>query len=647
MNKTHCNIFCKIYNIFKVCGINGLLYKKDNQDISKQLQLMNGLICHRGPDDDGTYVTARAGMGMRRLSIIDLSTGNQPMKNEAGDVTIIFNGEIYNYQVLKLELENEGVVFNTQSDTEVILRLYEKYGEGLLSRLNGMFAFSIHDVKNKLIFIARDRFGEKPLYYYHSDEKVAWASELKSIVSLFPELKQISAEALVLFFSLTYIPAPYSIYQNIYKLEPGHYLKFDTTTLQQELHEYWDINTEKNTGAGITYDSAKKEVRNLLFESVEQRMIADVPLGVFLSGGVDSAIIASVMAKISNQKVQTFTVGYENKRYDESARAKQIATHIGADHHEYVLDYKDIFNKVDEVILNYDEPYADSSCLPTYFISSKTVQHVKVALTGDGGDEVFGGYDKYMLQHYRDIYRKYVPGFIKPLFANKRFIDTVLGRSDSKSIFSKVRKVADIINEELIPGHLNIIALGFRQAELEQLFTNGAKDYKSLLAPHLAKLDRGTDALKQLRYIDKQISLEGDMLVKVDRASMLSSLECRSPFLDHRLMEYTYQLPDSYLINKGSKKRILKDTFEDMVPPGYFEAPKSGFEVPVGEWFKGPLKQDLLDTLSETALKTVGLFNVDYISRLIDEHISDKANHAHQLWTLYCFQKWFKNNIYA
>jgi asparagine synthase (glutamine-hydrolysing) len=606
---------------------------------------MNDRIIHRGPDDDGRFCTDSIAMGMRRLSIIDLSTGNQPMYNNTRDIVIVFNGEIYNYKILKAELEADGIQFNTHSDTEVILKLYEKYGENLLNKLNGMFAFSIYDKNKNQVFIARDRFGEKPLYYFHDNEKFVWASELKSIISLFPELKKVNRDALALFFSLTYIPAPYSIYQNITKLLPGHYLKINTITLAIEDKQYWDINLQDKDEANVSYQDAQKNIQNLLNESIEQRMIADVPLGVFLSGGVDSTIIAAIMANISDKKVKTFSVGYENKRYDESARARQVAAHIGSEHHEYILDYKDIFDIADKIILNYDEPYADSSCLPTWFISSKTAQHVKVALTGDGGDEVFGGYNKYMLPHYRRKINRYVPEFIKPLLTKKSFADKFLSRGDSKSIFSKARKVVGILNEDLISGHLNLLALGFRQDELNQLFTGNAADYKQLLKDHLGIINPKVDELKQLRYIDKQISLEGDMLVKVDRASMLCSLECRSPFLDHRLMEYTYKLPDDYLIHKGNKKRILKDTFENLLPKGFFNSPKSGFEIPVGEWFRGPLKKDMLETLNDVSLQHSGFFNIDYVHKLIAEHISNKTDHARQLWALYCFQKWYKANI--
>ena len=623
-----------------MCGINGLLYRQDTPQIKENITRMNGLIEHRGPDSEGVYLTQRIAMGMRRLSIIDLSTGDQPIYNDDKQIVIVFNGEIYNFLDLKAELELQGTVFRTHSDTEVVLRLYEKHGYEMLDKLNGMFAFSIHDKRNDTVFIARDRFGEKPLYYHLDEARIVWASELKSIANFFPEVKKMSKDALSLYFALTYIPAPYCIYQDVFKLLPGHYLIIDTNSLKIKSTKYWDIDTKPVVKQPVSYEDAKKEIRELMFESVQKRMIADVPLGVFLSGGVDSTIVAAIMAKQTDRKIKTFSVGYANKRYDESDRARQIAEHIGSDHHDYILDYKEIFNKIDEIVTNYDEPYADSSCLPTWFVSSKTVKHVKVALTGDGGDEVFGGYNKYTLPHYRKRFQKLVPKFARPLIAGT-LGSKLFEKGDSKSLFAKITKVASSLNEELIPGHLNVIALGFKQHELDVLLNKEAVNYKSLLYPLFFNLTPATDELKTLRYIDKQISLEGDMLAKVDRASMLCSLECRAPFLDHRLMEYTYQLPDDYLLNNGNKKRILKDTFEDLLPKGFFNAPKSGFEIPVGQWFREDLKDDLLQTLSDAALLKTGLFNLNYIKKLITEHLSKKANNARQLWTLYCFQKWY------
>lgn len=393
-----------------MCGINGIISNHNKPDLASRIGRMDDLIFHRGPDEDGVYVDdEKVAFGMRRLSIIDLTHGKQPIKNADGSLVIVFNGEIYNYRVLKQALQNKGVSFNTSSDTEVILKLYELYGNDSVKELNGMFAFSIHNKKSKEVFIARDRFGEKPMYYTKTADEIIWASELKSIVEQKPEVKKISPEALQLFLSLSYIPAPYTIYQNVYKLEPGCSMVINTETLDITIQKYWDTKPGEPTNRIENYTEAAKQVEKLLFDSVEKRMIADVPIGVFLSGGVDSTIIASIMSKLSNQKIKTFTVGYRNKRYDESGRAALIAKEVNSEHYECLLDYDEVIGDIDKVILNYDEPYADPSCLPTYFISHKTSSFVKVALTGDGGDEVFGGYNKYLLHTYGRLYQAVVP----------------------------------------------------------------------------------------------------------------------------------------------------------------------------------------------------------------------------------------------
>jgi asparagine synthase (glutamine-hydrolysing) len=627
-----------------MCGINGIVSGKPVLGIAWMIEKMNDCIAHRGPDDDGVYtLNDEMAMGMRRLAIIDLSTGNQPFYNDDRSLTIVFNGEIYNYRTLKLELEQQGIIFKTSSDTEVLLKLYELHGPDCLAKLHGMFAFSIHDQRRNIVFIARDRFGEKPLYYHHSDERLIFASELKSIISLFPELKKISADALNLFFALTYIPAPHTIYQNVWKLQPGHFMEVSLKTLKKEITCYWDIKLNSGANPAINYDDAKLRVEHLLTESVTQCMVADVPLGVFLSGGIDSTIIAAIMARNSTEKIKTFSVGFKNKKYDESDRARTVARHIGSDHHEYILDYKDLRSEVNSIILNYDEPYADSSCLPTYFISKQTAKEVKVALTGDGGDEVFGGYNKYLAISYRNLYKKYIPGFIRKLLGSKTIISALAGKS-GKSILGKAHKLLTALDENVVDSHLNIIALGFREDGLQNLIDpKWQRDYKAILRPQLEAINKDADELKQVRYIDKVVSLEGDMLVKVDRASMLCSLECRAPFLDHRLLELTYQVPDDYLIKGRNKKRILKDTFEHLLPPGFFNSPKSGFEIPVGDWFRGDMKQELDEALSIEKLAQHGLLNIPYVRALFTEHTGNKADHSWKLWTIYCFQKWYQD----
>ncbi len=629
-----------------MCGINGVVLKSENKSLESQIKRMNELIVHRGPDDNGYSCFGGVALGMQRLSIIDLSTGSQPMFSDDKQITIVFNGEIYNYREIKERLISTfGVRFNTQSDTEVILKGYEVWGEEVLQHLNGMFAFSIFDKKRNKILIARDRFGEKPLYFVKNDDEILWASELKSIINLRPELKKISKPALSLFLALTFIPAPYTIYEEIYKLRPGHFISIDIPNFTIIEQAYWDIDLEKSVNI-TSYEKAKEEIRTILFDSVKMRMIADVPLGVFLSGGVDSTIIAAIMSKLSDIPIKTFSVCYSNKRYDESARARLVAEHIGSDHHEYVLNYTEVSDELDNVILNFDEPFADSSCIPTYFVSKHTVNHVKVALTGDGGDEVFGGYNKYLIHSYGKLYNKLVPKPLKNLifgYVNK------LRHSDGKGYLNKIKKLIISVGSSVALNHINVISLGFQSKDLKRLIRAEAYmdmseellDFKSFAGKDLSLLE----PLKVARYIDKNISLEGDMLAKVDRASMLCSLECRAPFLDHRLMELSYRMPDSFLIRGNNKKRILKDTFKDLLPKGFFINTKSGFEIPVSDWFRNELKEGLYDTLSEENLNSHSLFCNDYVHQLIREHIELGIDNSFKLWTLFCFQKWYNHNF--
>lgn len=620
-----------------MCAINGILSRFTDHSIAASIRLMNGMVLHRGPDDEGyEIVEDRLAMGMRRLSIIDIREGQQPIFNDTRTLSIIFNGELYNFKELRLQLKNMGISFKTHSDTEVLLKMYEQWGIEMFSRLNGMYAFAIHDRKRQELIIARDRFGEKPLYYYHHEDEFIWASELKSIVEIKPGLKEISVRALSMFLTLTYIPAPYTIYKDIKKLEPGHYLKINTDHLSFEKHRYWQIPVEKEE-LQTDYAAAKKELRSLLFDSVEKRMIADVPLGVFLSGGVDSTIIAAIMSRISKKKINTFSVGFTNKRYDESERARLAAIHIGSKHHSHILDYASILEKIDAILLNYDEPYADSSCLPTWSVSKHAAGHVKVALTGDGGDEVFGGYNKYLLHNYGKLYQELIPGFIR----NKLVAlvnSPVWKGNDTRSFTSKFKKMIEASGDDTATNHLNISSLGFKDSELFYLL----KDAVSTdLTEYVPEHGSDTDPLKLARSIDLKLSLEGDLLVKVDRASMLCSLECRAPFLDHRLIEFSNRIPDQFLIKGNKKKRILKETFEDLLPAGFFKAPKSGFEVPVSHWFRNELKTELLNTLSEEACAKHGYFNYNYISNLLKEHLERNIDHSYKLWTLYCFQKWY------
>ncbi len=577
----------------------------------------------------------------------DNTNGLKIKQGETGNpakIPIVFNGKIYNFQEIKKELEQEhGIQFSSQSDTEILLKSYLAWGEKMPAKLNGTFAFSIYDETKNELFIARDRLGEKAVYYTFDDNSFVWGPELKTITGLLPEKRKISREALNIYFSLSYIPAPYTIYENVKKLQAGHFMRVNVETLQSSITRYWDIST--NVISGKTYTQAKQELRELLFNSVEQRMTDDIPFGAFLSGGVDSSIIAAIAAKISKKPVKTFSVGYENKRYDESERARIVAGHIGSEHHEYILSPEEVLSDIDRVILNYDEPYADASAIPTYFISKKAAEKAGMVLSGDGGDEVFGGYNKYLSIHYRKKFNRYLPAFVRNWLISESFSKRFLSKGDTRSFSAKLKKLLKAVDPDVVNSHLNIISLGFNQAELAQLLNEPILPVNELLLKNIDKntLSQLTDELKLVRYLDKEVSLEGDMVVKTGRACSLARIDCRAPLLDYRLMEFSYTLPDEYLLQKTNKKRILKDTFADLLPKDFFNAPKLGFEMPAGEWFRTGLRSNLQETLSAENLNRHNLFNVDFVQQMITGHLDGKADYTSKLWVLFCFQKWYNN----
>jgi len=622
-----------------MCGINGVVSVNSiSQDTIHQ---MNNKIIHRGPDDDGVFIEIEDDysilMGMRRLSIIDLSSGSQPMFSKKEDVVLVFNGEIYNYKKLKAQLEDENIVFKTNSDTEVILQLYLKFGVKSFSLLDGMFAFSLYDKRNGKVYITRDFFGEKPLYYSMVSGDFLWGSELKSIESQIHLTKKISKKALNLFFSLTYIPAPYTIYEDIFKLEPNSYIEYsinDRKFTIQKIHRDKVIR-DKFSG---TFNEAKKITKSLIQESVQTRSVSDVPIGTFLSGGVDSSIVTQCLAKSQESKINTFSIGFEKKSFDETDKSRVVAKLVNSNHHEFIINEKTIFSNVNEILENFDEPFADASALPTFLVSQKTSQHVKVALTGDGGDEVFGGYNKYYINNINKTYTKFIPGNAHKLIT--RLSTPILKvKDDNRGIKFKIKKALDAIdyNNEF---YWNIISLGFNKVDLEKLLVNrpiGVFDYY--------KKDLGLDKtnyLSDLRLIDKHISLEGDMLVKVDRTSMLASLECRAPFLNKKVWDFSNSLPDNFLIHKKSKKYILKEAFKEYFPSNFLDSSKQGFGVPVGDWLRSSLKEELLYFTEKEFILKQDLFNYDYIFSLVDNHIRGVEDNTFKVWTFYCFQKWFK-----
>lgn len=622
-----------------MCGINGIIKKNNLSD--NRLTVMNNAIIHRGPDDHGvfyeTFHKYNLSMGMRRLSIIDLSNGKQPMISSDGNIIIVFNGEIYNFLELKKDLIQNGITFITNSDTEVVLKMYEYWGVKSFSMLDGMFAFSIHDKKLNKLFIARDYFGEKPLYYTKSQDSFIWASELKSIINILPLKPNINITALNLYMLFTFIPAPYTIYDGIHKLEANHYIELDYNNLNFNIFE---IEQKGNIYAPTSKSEAIKITHDLVQESVVSRSISDVPLGTFLSGGVDSSIISLCLAQQSSNKIDTFSIGFDKKSYDETDKSRIISKLINSHHHEFIISEKDLAANIDEIVLNFDEPFADSSALASYLVSAKAKEYVTVALTGDGGDEVFGGYNKYYMGQLNELYTKIIPSNLHKGFA--KITSFLLHAKDdqrgNKLKFNRLIKAIDYEGD----FYYNIVSLGFQGIEAKSILKSNCYSANPL-SYYKAKIGNNHKTLTDFRNIDKLLSLEGDMLVKVDRTSMLSSLECRAPFLNKNIWNFTSQLPENYLINGWDKKHILKEAFKSYFPKDFLNKSKKGFGVPVGDWLRANLKNELLTYIDKAFIEKQNIFQFEMVYNLVNNHVHGKIDNTFQVWTFFCFQKWYRH----
>ncbi len=627
-----------------MCGINGILTSemRFKEKIESTILEMNDSIFHRGPDDEGVFTNHSPkyslGMGMRRLSIIDLHSGKQPIYNNDKSIVIVFNGEIYNYKILRLELEAENVIFDTKTDTEVILKLYEKFGVESFNRLDGMFAFSIYDMNLDKLFIARDFFGEKPLYYYKNDTCFYWASELKSIIISLPSKPNLSKEAISLYFQLTYIPAPYTIYETIHKLEPNHYLEINCNSFEVKDNEIKQ-NKEQIKYKNLNFKEAQKITHDLVQNSVHSRAVSDVPIGTFLSGGVDSSIVSLCLSQYSKTPIDTFSMGFEKKAFDETDKSKQVAKIIGSRHHEFIVSENNLRDHIDNVLLNFDEPFADSSSLPTYLVSRLTQKHVKVALTGDGGDEVFGGYNKYYMGKLNQKYTSMIPEKAHSLVTNviKNILNT---KDDNRGLRFKLNRFLTAVNYSN-NFYYNIISLGFQKEELEQLITHNNLIKNSL---DIFK-NESMSSLNDFRNLDRKLSLEGDMLVKVDRSSMYTSIECRAPFLNKELWNFTNQVPEDYLMRGWNKKFLLKESFKQYFPKGFLDKSKQGFGVPVGDWLRLSLKNELIGYIDLVLLDKQKIFNSFYVRSIVLDHIEGRIDNTFKVWTFFCFQKWYVNQF--
>lgn len=620
-----------------MCGINGILQFRRNFDsvhMKNIVRAMNKSIVHRGPDDEGIYSDDLCALGIRRLSIIDLQTGSQPIWNEKRNKLIIFNGELYNYKSLKQELISNGHKFYTNSDTEVILHGYESFGINFLTKMEGMFAFAIYDLNTNTLTLARDRAGEKPLYYYLSDKFLLFSSELKSLLVSGLVPREINVNAMSQYFQLTYIPAPECIIKGVKKLMPASIMTVDLNG-KCMCESYWRL-VIRNDDALKDYDTCKKLLRDALFNSVEQRMTSDVPIGTFLSGGFDSTIISGIMSRISTRPVDAFTIGFREKQYDESSLAKLSAAKNKLNHRIIMLDSERLASEVKTVLNNIDEPFADSSLIVTYAVSKATREYVKVVLTGDAGDELFAGYNKYLISFYGSMYRKI------PALFRKGLIEPAAKLLPSRSGLSrKINKVINSSDSDDFQQRKKLMRLGFKACDLEKLMQDSFVDPLNFIDEYYHALPDYADDQLRAQYVDLNILLEGDMLTKVDRASMLASLETRVPMLDSKVIELAFNIPTRFKINGTKRKIILKDTFRDLIPDEIFSAPKHGFDAPVAIWLETFLRDKLLEFASKDYLDAQGLFNAGYINRLITEHLSRRKNFAGELWVFYVFQDWY------
>ena len=617
-----------------MCGIAGSV----NVAPSDQGTIMRGmreLLRHRGPDGEGEYVDAHAALGMRRLAIIDLVTGDQPQSNEDGTVWTVCNGEIYNFRELREDLARRGHHFSTRSsDTEVIVHLYEEHGDGLFEHIEGMFAVAVWDVRRRTLLLGRDRLGKKPLLYAEQGGALTFASEHAALLNGLSTRARLVPEAIALYLRLGYVPAPLDAFEGVRKLPPATVLTWHEGTVT--LRRYWSLPAPGSLR--ITEAEAITELRRLLDRAVAARLVADVPVGAFLSGGVDSSAVVATMAKLS-PTVKTFSIGFEEAEFSELAHARRVAERYGTEHHEFVVRAGEI-DVLPRLVRHYGEPYADSSAVPTYYLSQLTRQHVTVALNGDGGDELFAGYDRYFAVRLGALADR-VPGPIRAGAA------ALVGRllPDSISPSSRVRRMRRfLLATTLPPGprYLRWLSV-FDADQLAALLTPAfatagahAERYLAVRASGIA--DR--DPVAAAQRLDLELYLPDDLLVKVDIASMANSLEVRCPLLDREIVEFAAALPTALKLRGSERKYLLKKALRGIVPNENLDRPKQGFGVPIGAWFRGGLKGYVAEMLLSPRARERGITRADTVERMVRDHGEGRADHTHRLWALLMLELW-------
>jgi asparagine synthase (glutamine-hydrolysing) len=627
-----------------MCGIAGLVQLNNKKPSEKLVKSMIEAIYHRGPDDGGVEIIGKCGLGNRRLAIIDLSAaGHMPMWEATKEYCITFNGEIYNFNQLKRELVKKGYKFLSNSDTEVIVNLYKEYGERCVSRLRGMFAFAIWDRKKEVLFLARDHFGIKPLHYYINNEIFLFGSEIKSIL-LHPNIKkEVDTDALSHYFSVGFgaVGSPLTIFKNIYKLPPASYGILEKGKFRTE--KYWGLENIRKQE--ISFEEAVEKTKELVEESVKEELISDVPLGTFLSGGIDSSLVSAFAQRHTKGNIKTFSIGFKDKAYDESEYAKQVADYLGTDHNHKSFDVAELIEVLPRVIEKLDEPLADASILPTYLLTEFTREKVTVALSGDGGDEIFAGYPTYIAhqfaQPFRLLSKEVLSGLKTGAFRGSGLISKlpILKHAGNLSTEYKIERFFDGIDRDLVKQYLQFMG-PMNLLEKKKLLRN-KNDSAYFYARNNWEAVKDWTRQKQLQYLDFKLFLEEDCLVKTDRASSFNSLEVRPPFLNVELTEFVYSLPSSHNFKKLKLKRLLKEVSVDILPSNIINRSKKGFGIPTGEWMRNELKEQLRDLLAINRIRKQGLFDEVFVDKLLTEHIEGKKNHRMVLWNLFIFQLWW------
>lgn len=623
-----------------MCGIAGFtFFRESNVDVQQTISRMTSAILHRGPDEQGTYLGDGVVLGSCRLSIIDLAGGRQPIHNEDQSLWIVFNGEIYNFPELRQRLLCKGHRFSTHTDTEVIVHLYEEYGTDCVSHLNGMFVFAIWNTIERNLFLARDRLGIKPLHYLEYPGGLIFASELKAILQHPLVEARLDPKGLYKYLTYEYVPAPSTIFQGIKKLQSGNWLLHREK--MTEIRQYWDIPLREQHFEQKRREDAVEELLVRLKESVRKRLLSDVPVGIWLSGGLDSSVIAMLAAQSSSHQLQTFSIGFEERSFDETPYSEKIAQLLGTCHHHEVLSSQKMLEVIPLVIKGLDEPLADRSIIPTYLLSQMTSKHVKVALGGDGADELFAGYPTYLAHKFAAYYTP-LPQWVQAVF--KRLISSLPVSFRDMSLEFKAKQFLRGIG---LASEIRFFAWmsAFLAHEQHALLSPEFKAASPPNAPFEDTLRYVADSkllndFERLLYLSLKLYLQDDILVKVDRASMANSLEVRVPYLDHTFVEYAAKLPSLYKLRGFTTKYILKQATKDLLPKEIVQRKKKGFGIPLSQWFHGELQEMLLSYLHEERIKKAGIFQYPYIQRLLEEHFAQKCDHRKQLWTLLVFEMW-------